>query len=81
MKNKVIEKMIKVVSDKFTVRVWRDVTENVHDNNDDINKAVDNYRGTTQETLAEIIGRLNDVAAVEVLDKDGQGTILYPGWK
>jgi len=81
MKNKVIEKIIKVVSDKFTVRVWRDVTENVHDNNDDINKAVDNYRGTTQETLAEIIGRLNDVAAVEVLDKDGQGTILYPDWK
>ena len=81
MKNKVIEKMIKVVYDKSTVRVWRDITINTHDNNDDVKKVIDSNRDVTQETLADIIGKLNDVAAVEVLDNDGQGVVLYPDWK
>ena len=81
MKNKVIEKMIKVVYDKFTVRVWRDITINAHDNNDDVKKVIDSNRDVTQETLADIIGKLNDVAAVKVLDNDGQGVVLYPDWK
>ena len=81
MKNKVIEKMIKVVYDKSTVRVWRDITINAHDNNDDVKKVIDSNRDVTQETLADIIGKLNDVAAVEVLDNDGQGVVLYPDWK
>jgi hypothetical protein len=80
-KNKIIESMIKIVTKKFTIRVWRNVTVNLYKDFNDIQKAVDGYRGDSQETLAEIIGRLSDVAAVEVLDKDGMGIVLYPDWK
>ena len=80
-KNKILESMIKIVTKKFTIRVWRDVTVNLYKDFNDIQKAVDSYRGDSQETLAEIIGRLSDVAAVEVLDEDGMGIDLYPDWK
>ena len=36
---------------------------------------------TEAKRIADTIGQMMHVNAVEVLDRDGQGIILYPDWK
>lgn len=86
MPNRVIESMtnLSIYSNVFglcKIRVWRQETE-IRDNydNSDIIQLINKPWGSRRE-LIEAIEKVDRVNAVEVLDRNDNGTILYPDWK
>lgn len=77
-KNKVIEQMIRIEHGDKVIRVWRDITNFQH-SNEDIFRTIDSCESFTTTRIAEAIGDLPNVAAVEVLS-NGNGIVLYPDW-
>lgn len=86
MKNRVYESMTRVKSQGWTVRVWRDepnLEAAIAPDNLDIERVVKgvSYRGFSVSNLIRELEALPCIAAIEVLDADGNGTLLYPDWR
>lgn len=74
--------MTKVVLPQYTIRVWRQEELGVKVDHIELAGAVDCLADgcPTAEEAAEAILALERVNAVEVLDNDGHGTVLYKDW-
>ena len=79
MKNRQYESMTKVVKDRLIVRVWRTEQEFTTGNNSDIYSAVV-LANDDPQSISEILDTFPNVAAYEILDKDGNGALVYPDW-
>jgi len=80
--NRQLESITKGTTERFTVRVWR--TEDSLDgiNNSDIQSEIKKcHYYQTQQQVAEDLEKFPRVAAVEVLDTNGNGIVVYPDWK
>lgn len=79
MKNRQYESMTKVVKGDFVVRVWRTEQSFTTGDNADIKVALalaeDDYRA-----ISYILDDLPNIAAYEILDKEGNGALVYPDW-
>ncbi len=81
MKNRVYESMTRVRVNGYAVRVWRDEPELAAGDNHDIVRALTFApRDAMAADLIRIVEMLPRVVAVEVLDADGNGILLYPDW-
>ena len=79
--NRVYESMTRHYVGAYTVRVWRDEKSLEPGNNDDIRAALDYAPlNATAPDLVALVEALPRVVAVEVLDDDGNGILLYPDW-
>jgi len=79
MKNRQYESMTKVVKNNLTVRVWRTEQEFTTGNNSDIYAAIV-LANDDPQSISEILDTFTNVAAYEILDKDGNGALVYPDW-
>ena len=79
MKNRQYESMTKVVKDRLIVRVWRTEQEFTTGNNSDIYSAVV-LANDDPQSISEILDTFPNIAAYEILDKDGNGALVYPDW-
>jgi len=80
--NRQLESITKGTTERFTVRVWR--TEDSLDgiNNSDIQSEIKKcHYYQTHQQVAEDLEKFPRVAAVEVLDTNGNGIVVYPDWK
>lgn len=70
------------LSNGRVVRVWRDRTkENLsasYDDADIVSTCIANATSDTQ--LLAALGKLKGVNAVELVDANGQGTVVYTAW-
>ena len=77
--NRQYESMTKVVKDRLIVRVWRTEQEFTTGNNSDIYSAVV-LANDDPQSISEILDTFPNIAAYEILDKDGNGALVYPDW-
>jgi hypothetical protein len=80
-KNRVVESMTRLTIGPYSVRIWRtEASMDSADNADlrDALRTVDPYLGPAH--IAKVVESFERVAAIEVLDADGNGSILYPDW-
>lgn len=79
--NRVYESMTRVQVGPYTVRVWRTEASLTSADNSDLREALRyaNPYGAPEE-IVRIVEALPRIAAVEVLDHNGNGGILYPDW-
>ena len=79
---RIIESMTRVtLPNKMYIRVWRQENElkSTYDNSDIYTLCkLNTYM--SPEQLAEKICTLSRINAVEVLDADGSGLLIYPDW-
>lgn len=77
----VIESMTTICVGRYTIRVWRAENEVLdhYDNPDLLDKAYQ-LGAASQAALAEGIGQMPRVNAVEVKDEGGDGVVLYHEW-
>jgi hypothetical protein len=79
---RIIESMTRVtLPNKMYIRVWRQENElkATYDNND-IHRLCKLNTYMSPEQLAEKVCTLPRINAVEVLDADGSGLLIYPDW-
>jgi len=79
MKNRQYESMTKAVKDRLIVRVWRTEQEFTTGNNSDIYSAIV-LANDDPQSISEILDTFPNIAAYEILDKDGNGALVYPDW-
>jgi hypothetical protein len=77
--NRQYESMTKVVKGDLVVRVWRTETSFTGGENDDIIVAI-NKTDEDYHALSIALDSLPDIAAYEILDKNGNGALVYPDW-
>lgn len=79
-----IESMTRYKFQGFTVRCWREEEsfsmEAQRITFRDINIAINGVGSYDENTIAETLIKLDRMNAVEVLDKRGQGVVLYKNW-
>jgi hypothetical protein len=81
LENRVYESMTRVQAGRFSVRVWREEKCLEPQSNDDLRAALEAAPlDATAPDLIAIAEALPRVVAVEVLDDDGNGILLYPDW-
>lgn len=78
-KNRIMESMTRIEKTNYIVRVWRKEESLRPCDNADIIRATAGIEERTD--LIEAIEALPRVEAIEVLDRFGNGVILYPDWK
>ncbi len=70
------------LSNGRVVRVWRDRTKDLlaasYDDADIVSTCIANANNDTQ--LLAALGKLKGVNAVELVDANGQGTVVYTSW-
>lgn len=87
--NRVYEVMTKMKVYGHNVRIWSSVEDLNHTAlcREDLFEARALYehktwgQPTSQNEVAEHFSGLRNVAAVEVVDDNGQGVLIYPDWK
>jgi hypothetical protein len=77
--NRQYESMTKVVKGDLVVRVWRTETSFTGGENHDIIVAI-NKTDEDYHALSIALDSLPDIAAYEILDKNGNGALVYPDW-
>lgn len=80
---RVIESMTKISLPKYTIRVWRDETEEFEPLPGlytDLHSVAQANQDLSPSKLAKKIAELPRVAAVEVLDWDSGGVVVYNNW-
>ena len=79
-----VEQMIKVALPKYTIRVWRQQTEDFEHNPDgkvvDIESIATKNQDLHPKALALSILLLPNVNAVEVVDQQHGGVVVYNDW-
>lgn len=76
-KNRQYESMTRIIVDQWTVRVWFTEYELTHGPNYHVIAAV---TSAPVGGIAEALDKISGVAAYEILDKDGNGAVVYPDW-
>jgi len=79
----VLESMTRVVTPKYTIRVWRDeLLEYEYQPGlyTDIENLARNNEDDSPTMLAKKLAKLPRVTAVEVLGWDFNGIVYYPDW-
>jgi len=79
-RNPVYESMTRVAIDGYTVRVWREEKSWRYGPDLEVVNAI-NAGYISMDEMIHQIGSLPRVAAVEILDKAGNGSLFYPDWK
>lgn len=77
--NRQYESMTKVVKGDLVVRVWRTEDKFTSGKNKDIQIAIA-LADTSYGAISESLDSLPNIAAYEILDKDGNGALVYPDW-
>lgn len=77
--NRQYESMTKVVRGDLVIRVWRTETKFTSGDNEDIKAAI-TLTPSNYEAISEVLDTFPDIAAYEILDKDGNGALVYPDW-
>lgn len=83
MKNRVCERMVKFQGDHLTFRVWVTANQQFQVGISDIVDLLNSFKElpeTEARSCLEKIEELDNIAAAEVLNTDGQGYLLYPDW-
>ena len=81
-KNRVVEMMYRRELKNFVVRHWSDIDTIDYDQ---LRAVLDDHSDDIPGSLslsdiAEDVAALPGIAAVEVLDRDGNGIVVYPDW-
>lgn len=83
--NRVCERMVKFVGDEVVFRIWVTADQNFYVDLSELNSLLDSLKKTDssehsiQQAICQI-EKLNDIAAIEILTKEGNGILLYPNW-
>lgn len=80
---RVVESMTKISLPKYSVRVWRDENdsfEHLPGLYTDLHSVAQANQDSPPADLAKKIAALPRVAAVEVLDWDSGGVVVYNNW-
>lgn len=87
MKELLIESMTKVIYGPYAIRVWRqEDSANIEFSQQEVRTIVLNYLGNNHPVFSlyslahifiDLIDRLN---AIEILNKNGDGIVVYNGW-
>lgn len=80
---RVVESMTKISLPKYTVRVWRDESDEYQHQPGlftDLHSLAKEHQDSPAAELAKILAALPKVAAVEVLDWDSGGVVVYNNW-
>jgi alpha-N-acetylglucosamine transferase len=85
MPNRVCEKMVRCDGVNLTCRVWVTANQNFEADTKKINEILSVFKLSqpTEDNMKIIISeieKLDNIAAAEVLDKNGNGILLYPDW-
>jgi len=85
MPNRVCEQMVRFVADNLTIRVWITANQNFDVDTKPLRDLISTFKLTqsTQSNMRMIIceiEKLDNIAAAEVLDQNGNGLLLYPDW-
>lgn len=85
MPNRVCEKMVRFDGANLICRVWVTANQNFEVDTKKINEVLSVFQLTqaTHDNMKIIITeieKLDNIAAAEVLDKNGNGILLYPDW-
>lgn len=83
--NRVCERMIKCIGDEMTFRIWVTSDQNF---NVDISKIEQvlaslkmiSYSEENMKYAICNIEKLDNVAAIEILNNQGNGILVYPNW-
>lgn len=81
MKNRIYESMTRVVVGRYTVRVWRTESSFVLGPNYEVLQRLKGLVDMDREMISSTLDALSDIAAYEILDEQGHGSIVYPDWK
>lgn len=76
------ESMTRIALEHVTIRIWREEPLNAKVNNRDLWNHVKKLVGTAYNplTLGAQILEFDRVSAVEILDKNSQGEVIYKNW-
>lgn len=83
--NRVCERMVKFTGDQVVFRIWVTADQNFRVDLSELNKLLDSLKKTEasensiQKAICEI-EKLDNIAAIEILTKEGDGILLYPNW-
>ena len=85
MPNRVCEQMVKVVADNMVFRVWVTADQDFNVDTRPVKFLLNTFKlsQATHENMRSIlceIEKLDNIAAAEVLDNNGNGMLLYPDW-
>lgn len=88
MKNRVCEQMHKAETDNLIFRVWITANQDfVVDSTelDNLGDLLDSFHGlaATNDNMVMVLSKIEslpNIAAAEVLDRNGNGLLLYPDW-
>ena len=83
-KNPVYETMTRYTFCGWTVRVWRETTRSEFGPDLEVQTLLQRHFSLTardRKCVIDKIAGLPDVAAIEILDPDGNGGLFYPDWK
>lgn len=81
-----VESMTRIKLGCYTIRVWRDRTElPVYEryDDDDLNEIVRSFGPVIdydKSILLKTLSSVPGVNAVELIDRDGNGVVIYPSW-
>lgn len=83
--NRVCERMIKYVGNEMTFRLWITSDQNFNVDISKINQVLESLKlvAYSEENMKYAIcniEKLDNIAAVEILNNQGNGILLYPNW-
>lgn len=80
-KNRLYESMTRVRVGDFTVRVWVSEGGLYVGPNKVVKEKLEYLPARTMAEVAVVLDGIDGVEAYEILDRDGNGVVVYPDWK
>lgn len=85
MKNRVCEQMLRFEGDYLNFRVWVTANQNFETDTKELKSLIASFRSleSSNDNMKKIIceiEKLKNIAAIEILEKNGNGILLYPDW-
>jgi len=83
--NRVCERMVKVIGDQLIFRVWVTADQNFEVDIKKLEQVLESLKmiHASEENIKLAIceiEKLDNIAAVEILNNQGNGILLYPNW-
>ena len=83
--NRVCERMVKVIGDQLIFRVWVTADQNFAVDIKKLEQVLESLKmiDASEENIKLAIceiEKLDNIAAVEILNNQGNGILLYPNW-
>lgn len=85
MPNRICEKMIRFDLEYLICRVWVTADQNFEVDTTKLDEVLSDFKSVkptknNMKIIVNEIEKLDNIAAIEVLDKSGNGILLYPDW-